>query len=151
MKTTKEERDEIRREWGRFDGAHLAVTHALGMRLLDDADRCAELEAKLKQCALDNECYTCPHLRCGTFKRGPDGCEPLKAAGQRVAELEGFLQQSKDDYQLALRENEKLLAGLEKVRLSLLVIETYGDGDMPAKAVREDIRAALDLAGVDRG
>lgn len=58
------------------------------MRLVQDAIRCAELEAKIERCSLDNECYVCPPLRCGTFKRGPAGCSPLKAAEQKIAKLQ---------------------------------------------------------------
>lgn len=105
--------------------------------------RCAELEAKLKQCSLDNECYVCPPLRCGTFKRGPAGCEPLKAAEQKKIELE--------------REIEKLRAGLEQVREIEDSVAAFTEGkpsgiSMGGTAVlRERLRAALDLAGVDHG
>lgn len=79
----------------------------------------------------------------------------LQAANDRLraalAESEGYLQQSKDDYELALRENEKLRAGLEKVRaLHDEYEDLYFDSNhIEFGPVRKAMAAALDLAGVD--
>jgi hypothetical protein len=70
---------------GKFEGESLDEWLDL---VVADADRCAELEHKMEQCSLDNECYVCPPLRCGTFKRGPIACNPLKTAEWKIALLQ---------------------------------------------------------------
>lgn len=81
------------------------------------ADRVAELEAELaqvqSQLEQEVECY------------GAAVAEG-KRADERVSELEGYLQQAKDDYELALRENEKLRAGLEKVENTRAICALHG-------------------------
>ncbi len=100
-------------------------TGAVIAKAFADADRTEEIEANHAQCALDNECYECPPLRCGTFKRGPSGCEPLKVAEQknmtsegRVTELEAEVQRLKAGIQVATN-NYGTLGTIQMIRCSV--------------------------------
>jgi hypothetical protein len=165
-KTTKEERAGLKQRCGKglcsenlSDYCAPLMSVDIVMRLLADADRCAELEDELaakaihlddaendarckkdrvaeleaenkrlrqSQTCVSCESLICPPMQCGSCiessapAKGMPERPATEVLRQRVTELEDFLQQSKDDYQVALRETEKLKAGLvEKLREAL--------------------------------